>query len=388
MLNLKSPPPLSLYIHTPWCVRKCPYCDFNSHAIKDQLPEEEYLKALLNDLEEDLPKVWGRRVQSIFIGGGTPSVLSPEFYDRLFSALRALVMINANAEITMEANPGTTDFAKFKGFRETGINRLSIGVQSFDDEKLQVLGRIHNANDVLNAFDAARQAGFTNINLDLMFGLPAQSVQQGLRDIEQALLLQPEHLSYYQLTIEPNTFFYNRPPSLPEDDLIWEIQHEAQLRIAENGFTQYEVSAYAQPNKRCAHNRNYWEFGDYLGIGAGAHSKLTDVNQQKIIRLIKEKHPREYLSKVSQSSLIIDEKTLNQNDLAIEFMMNALRLSAGFPVALFSERTGLPITVVEEPLQRAEQQGLIEWTMDTIRPTEKGLLFLNDLLGLFLRDSD
>ena len=388
MLNLKSPPPLSLYIHTPWCVRKCPYCDFNSHAIKDQLPEEEYLQALLNDLEQDLPKVWGRRVQSIFIGGGTPSVLSPEFYDRLFSSLRALVMINANAEITMEANPGATDFSKFKGFREAGINRLSIGVQSFDDEKLQVLGRIHNANEVLNAFDAARKAGFTNINLDLMFGLPAQSVQQGLRDIEQALLMQPEHLSYYQLTIEPNTFFYNQPPSLPEDDLIWEIQQEAQLRIAENGFAQYEVSAYAKPNKRCAHNRNYWEFGDYLGIGAGAHSKLTDVNQQKIIRLIKEKHPREYLSKVSQSSLIIDERTLNRNDLAIEFMMNALRLSAGFPVALFSERTGLPITVVEEPLQRAEQQGLIEWTMDTIRPTEKGLLFLNDLLGLFLRDSD
>jgi putative oxygen-independent coproporphyrinogen III oxidase len=388
MLNLTAPPPLSLYIHTPWCVQKCPYCDFNSHTIKGDLPEEEYLQALLNDLEQDLPRVWGRRVQSIFIGGGTPSVLSADFYDRLFSALRALLMINANAEITMEANPGTTDYARFRGFRDAGINRLSMGVQSFDDWHLKALGRIHSAEEVLKAFEAARQAEFTNINLDLMFGLPAQTVQQGLSDIEQALRLQPEHLSYYQLTIEPNTLFHAQPPALPEDDNIWEIQHEAQQRMADAGYAQYEVSAYAEIGRQCLHNRNYWEFGDYLGIGAGAHSKLTDVNQQKITRLIKEKHPREYLNKAAQSGAIISEQELSRNDLAIEFMMNALRLSEGFPVTLFNERTGLPITVVEEPMQRAEQQGLIEWTLDTIRPTEKGKWFLNDLLELFLRDEE
>ncbi len=386
MLNLISPPPLSLYIHTPWCVQKCPYCDFNSHAIKDDLPEEQYFQALLNDLEQDLPRVWGRRVQNIFIGGGTPSVLSPNFYDRLFSALRALLMVSANAEITMEANPGTTDYARFRGFRDAGINRLSMGVQSFDDQHLKALGRIHNANEVLKAYEAARKAGFTNINLDLMFGLPAQTVQQGLNDIEQALRLQPEHLSYYQLTIEPNTLFHAQPPVLPEDDNIWEIQHEAQQRMAEQGYAQYEVSAYARPSCQCSHNRNYWEFGDYLGIGAGAHSKLTDVNQQKIHRLVKEKHPREYLHKTAQSGAIISEQVVSRKDLALEFMMNALRLSEGFPVALFAERTGLPITVVEEPLQQAEHQGLIEWTLDTIRPTEKGKWFLNDLLALFLKD--
>ena len=388
MLNLKSPPPLSLYIHTPWCVHKCPYCDFNSHAIKAQLPEEEYLKALLNDLEQDLPRIWGRKVQSIFIGGGTPSVLSSDFYEQLFSALRALVMISANAEITMEANPGTTDYEKFKGFREAGINRLSIGVQSFDDQQLQVLGRIHSADEVLKAFEAARKSGFSNINLDLMFGLPAQTVRQGLRDVEQALQLQPEHLSYYQLTIEPNTLFHNKPPALPDDDRIWEIQHEAQQRMAAHGFSQYEVSAYAKSNRQCFHNRNYWEFGDYLGIGAGAHSKLTDVNQQKITRLIKEKHPREYLDKTAQAEAIISEQVLSRSDLAVEFMMNALRLSEGFPVVLFSERTGLPITAVEEPLRRAEQRGLIDWSLDTISPTDKGKLFLNDLLALFLTDED
>ncbi|MCI0504887.1 MAG: radical SAM family heme chaperone HemW [Gammaproteobacteria bacterium] len=385
MLNLISPPPLSLYIHIPWCVQKCPYCDFNSHAIKSELPEAQYLQALLNDLEQDLPRIWGRRVQSVFIGGGTPSVLSPEFYERLFSALRALLAVNVNAEITLEANPGTIDYERFKGFREAGINRLSIGVQSFNDRHLQSLGRIHSANQAIKAFEVARNAGFTNINLDLMFGLPSQSVEEGLRDIEQALMLNPEHFSYYQLTIEPNTFFHAKPPSLPDDDLIYEMQQEAQQRIAGRGFEQYEISAYAKPGKRCAHNCNYWEFGDYLGIGAGAHSKLTDVAQQKIIRLVKEKHPREYLSKAAQSGVIISEHVLNRHDLAIEFMLNALRLTEGFPAVLFSERTRLPITVVEAPLRQAEQQGLIEWGLHTVRPTDKGKLFLNNLLELFLQ---
>jgi oxygen-independent coproporphyrinogen-3 oxidase len=384
MLNLISPPPLSLYIHTPWCVRKCPYCDFNSHAIKGELPEAQYLQALLSDLERDLPRIWGRRVQSVFIGGGTPSVLSPEFYERLFSSLRAMLVINANAEITMEANPGTIDYERFKGFREAGVNRLSIGVQSFNDQHLRALGRIHNASEAVKAFETARNAGFANINLDLMFGLPSQSVEEGLRDIEEALALKPEHLSYYQLTIEPNTFFHAQPPVLPDDDLIYEMQHEAQQRIAGRGFGQYEISAYAKPGKRCAHNCNYWEFGDYLGIGAGAHGKLTDVNQRKIIRLIKEKHPREYLCKVAQSGAIVSEDVLSRHDLAFEFMLNALRLTEGFPAALFSERTGLQISVVEAPLRQAEQQGLIEWNLYTIKPTDKGQLFLNNLLELFL----
>ena len=389
MLNLTASPPLSLYIHTPWCVQKCPYCDFNSHAIKDNgVPEEQYLQALLRDVEQDLHRIWGRRVQSVFIGGGTPSVLSPDFYDRLFSELRARVMLSANAEITMEANPGTIDYEKFKGFREAGINRLSMGVQSFDDQHLQILGRIHSSKEALNAYEFARKAGFENINLDLMFGLPSQSVKQALQDVEQAIALGPEHLSYYQLTIEPNTFYYTKPPTLPESDLIFQMQNEAQQLIADNNFSQYEVSAYSRPNKQCMHNRNYWEFGDYLGIGAGAHSKLTDVNQQKIIRLIKEKHPREYISKALGVEVIVSEQDLSRKDLAIEFMMNALRLSDGFSTSLYNERTGLPITTIEAPLRTAEQQGFIEWGVNTITPNDKGKLFLNDLLELFLLDND
>ena len=388
MLNLLSPPPLSLYIHTPWCVRKCPHCDFNSHAVKDELPEAQYLQALLRDLEQDLPRVWGRRVQSVFIGGGTPSLLSPQFYEQLFSALRALLVINANAEITLEANPGTIDYERFKGFRAAGINRLSIGVQTFNDEQLQVLGRIHNADQAFRAFEAARNAGFSNINLDLMFGLPAQSVTDGLHDVEQALTLHPEHLSYYQLTIEPNTLFHAQPPALPDDDTVWELQHAAQLRMADHGFMQYEISAYARQNKSCVHNRNYWQFGDYLGIGAGAHSKLTDVRQQKILRLIKEKHPRDYINKTisnpAQSGAVVSEQALSRQDLALEFMLNALRLTEGFPAALFSERTGLPISVLEAPLREAERLELIEWDLHTITPTHKGKLFLNNLLELFL----
>ena len=305
MLNLISVPPLTLYIHTPWCVQKCPYCDFNSHAIKATVPEKDYLQAVLSDLEQDLPRVWGRRVQSVFIGGGTPSALSPEFYDRLFSELRALLMINATAEITMEANPGTVDYEKFKEFRETGINRLSMGIQSFEDQHLQILGRIHNSKDAFKAFELARKAEFENINLDLMFGLPSQSEEQALNDVNQAITLGPEHLSYYQLTIEPNTFYYAHPPILPDNDLIFHMQKEAQQMLAEHEYLQYEVSAYSRTGKQCMHNRNYWEFGDYLGIGAGAHGKLTDVNQQKISRLVKENTRENTFAKLYLMQLLL-----------------------------------------------------------------------------------
>jgi len=321
---------------------------------------------------------------SVFIGGGTPSVMSPDFYDRLFSELRARLMFGANIEITMEANPGTIDYENFKGYREAGVNRLSIGIQSFNNDHLKNLGRIHDSEQACKAIEIARKAGFDNLNLDLMFGLPTQSVQQSLEDIEKALAFKPEHLSYYQLTIEPNTYFYSHTPALPDDDLIWEMQKEAQLRIADAGFKQYEISAYARPRHECNHNRNYWEFGDYLGIGAGAHSKLTDVNQRAIFRLIKEKHPREYIDKSATASRIVNEQSLTRNDLGIEFMLNALRLCSGFPAQLFTERTGLPIAAVEEVLKNAEQQGLIKWDIHLITPTEKGKLYLNNLLEMFL----
>jgi len=384
MINLKSAPPLSLYIHTPWCVQKCPYCDFNSHAIKDTLPEQAYLQALLTDLEQDLPRIWGRRIISVFIGGGTPSVLSPEFYHRLFSELRALVALNGTAEITMEANPGTIDAENFKGYRDAGVNRLSIGVQSFTNQHLQQLGRIHDAEQASRAIEIARDSGFDNLNLDLMFGLPGQSLEQALYDIDRALQFNPEHLSYYQLTIEPNTYFYHHTPHLPDADTIWEAQTQAQQRMADTGFVQYEVSAYSQNKHECVHNRNYWEFGDYLGIGAGAHSKLTDVNMQSVYRIIKEKHPREYIQKTASGSPVISEQSLSRHELAVEFMLNTLRLVDGFSTAIFAERTGLPISVLEKALTEAEQQGFIHWSLDNIRPTKKGQLFLNNLLELFL----
>jgi len=384
MLNLKSAPPLALYVHTPWCVQKCPYCDFNSHAINNPVPEQDYLNALLSDLEQDLPRIWGRRIISMFIGGGTPSVMSADFYQQLISQCRALLGLAGNIEITLEANPGTIDAEKFKAYREVGINRLSIGIQSFNDSQLRQLGRIHDASQARAAFDVARSSGFDNINLDLMFGLPYQTVAQAQQDIDIALQLQPEHLSYYQLTIEPNTYFYHHPPALPDTDLSWEIQTLAQQQLAQHGFYQYEVSAYARNNQECSHNRNYWEFGDYLGIGAGAHSKLTDVNQHAIYRMIKQKHPREYIVTSKTDDRIVKLHNLQREDLAIEFMLNALRLTRGFATRLFEERTGLPITMVQDELRKAEQHGFIEWDLDTIRPTEQGRLFLNNLLELFV----
>ena len=384
MLNLSSSPPLSLYIHTPWCEKKCPYCDFNSHEIKQSVPESDYLQALLTDVEQDLPLVWGRRIQSIFIGGGTPSVLSPDFYNQLFSSLRALLQLSGNAEITMEANPGTMEAENFKYYREAGVNRLSIGVQSFDDRHLESLGRIHDSKQAKQAIEMARQSGFDNLNLDLMFGLPQQNKEEALEDLNTAMSFQPEHLSYYQLTIEPNTYFYSHRPTLPDHDNSWEIQTQAVNMLQQNNYNQYEVSAYSKPGNQCVHNKNYWEFGDYLGIGAGAHSKLTDVNKKEIYRIVKQKHPRTYMGDVSKPERVISEQTLNAKSLSFEFMLNALRLTDGFSTQLFSERTGLPLTVMEKPLSLAEQKGLINWDLKTIVPTEKGKLFLNDLLELFV----
>jgi len=387
MLNLKAPPPLSLYIHTPWCVRKCPYCDFNSHEIKQEINEKEYLQTLLIDVEKDLPRVWGRRIQSVFIGGGTPSVLSPDFYNQLFSGLRALLQLSASAEITMEANPGTMDARYFKAYRDAGINRLSMGIQSFNNEHLKLLGRIHDERQATDAVAIARDADFNNINLDLMFGLPLQSVEQAMNDISEAISFQPEHLSYYQLTIEPNTYFNVHRPPLPDDDTCWEMQKQAINVLEDNGYSRYEVSAYSKPGKQCKHNVNYWEFGDYLGIGAGAHSKLTDVNTKSIYRFVKEKHPRNYIENVKLDTGIISEHSLSRKELPLEFLMNAFRLNRGFSVQLFTERTGLPLSIIEQPLKEAESRGLVNWGINHIEPTEKGGLFLNNLLELFVPDA-
>jgi putative oxygen-independent coproporphyrinogen III oxidase len=398
MLNFASLPPLSLYVHIPWCVRKCPYCDFNSHEARAKIPEQEYIDALLRDLEQDLPRVWGRIVHSIFIGGGTPSLFSPEAIDRLLSGIRARLPLDQNIEITLEANPGTVELERFKGFRAAGINRLSIGIQSFDEEKLKALGRIHGREEALRAAEAARAAGFDNFNLDLMFGLPGQTVEQALADMRTAMALRPTHLSAYQLTIEPNTLFHARPPTLPDDDITWEMQNQLQAELAAADYRQYEVSAYAQPGYECRHNLNYWKFGDYLGIGAGAHAKITAAGDAQgcasvarggtpgatITRLWKVKHPDEYLRTAGTTESFGGDQKLSRHDAVAEFMLNALRLVDGFPSPLFQERAGLPISACQPKLTLAENRGLIEWDARTIRPTPQGRRFLNNLLELFV----
>lgn len=381
MFTFKALPPLSLYIHIPWCVRKCPYCDFNSHEKKETLPERAYTAALLADLEQDLPRIWGRPIESIFFGGGTPSLFSPETIDQLLSDIRARLMLKPNCEITLEANPGTVEINKFKGFRAAGINRLSIGIQSFNDDALKRLGRIHGASEAIAAVDAAQESGFDNFNLDLMYGLPGQSIEQALQDIDIALRLQPTHISHYQLTLEPNTWFAQHPPTLPVDDTIATMQEACQEQLAKHGFQHYEVSAYATAHKQCRHNLNYWRFGDYLGIGAGAHSKITDAQQQCIFRRWKLKQPKEYMQ--TQHPLG-GETVLSRSDAGLEFMMNAMRLVEGVPAPLFQEYTGLPISTIEKPLRIAEAKKLIEWDIHTIRPTELGQRYLNDLLELFM----
>ncbi|MDQ5908806.1 MAG: hypothetical protein QG599_899 [Pseudomonadota bacterium] len=376
--------PLALYVHVPWCMRKCPYCDFNSHEVRGPLPERAYVDALLADVEQDLPRVWGRRIDSVFIGGGTPSLLSAEALDRLLSGLRARLPLRPDLEITLEANPGAMEQAQFAEFRAAGISRLSIGVQSFNDEHLHKLGRIHDRRAAFAAAEAAHAAGLDNFNLDLMFGLPGQTVVEALADIANAVALQPAHLSYYQLTIEPNTLFHQSPPTLPNEEIIDAIQERAQAELAERGYPRYEVSAYAPENRRCRHNLNYWEFADYLGIGAGAHGKLTDPATGKIHRLWKLKHPQDYLTRAGTPDSLGGDAPIQDADLPVEFLMNALRLVDGVPAKLFEERTGLPLTALEPALNRARERGLLDTDPDRLQPTETGLRFLNDLLQEFM----
>lgn len=374
-------PPLSLYIHIPWCVKKCPYCDFNSH-IFEELPEQQYLDALMADLEYQLPSIWGRRIVSVFIGGGTPSLFSPEAMHRLIGMIRSHLNCLPDMEITMEANPGTVEQAKFNAFRAAGINRLSIGIQSFENEKLQALGRIHNATEALRAVEVARQAGFENINLDLMFGLPGQTPQQGLEDLAQAIRLSPEHLSWYQLTIEPNTLFYSQPPVTPEEDDVWQLQQEGQAMLADAGFEQYEISAYAKAGKQCQHNLNYWTFGDYLALGAGAHGKLSRADTGEISRYWQLRQPRAYMQ-AAAGARTSDRELLQDDQRIFEFMLNALRLKQGFEAEIFERHTGLSLETIEPGCEQAMQRGLLEREGDRYRATEQGYLFLNDLINQF-----
>jgi len=378
-------PPLSLYIHIPWCVKKCPYCDFNSHAAGPELPEQDYVNALLADLENDLNFVQGRALTSIFFGGGTPSLFSAYHIGRLLDNIAKKVSFADDIEITLEANPGTFEQQKFADFRNTGINRLSIGIQSFDDEQLQKLGRIHNSGEAKRAINMAQQAGFDNFNLDLMHGLPGQSVDEALADLQTASDFSPQHLSWYQLTIEANTEFYKQPPCLPSDDSRWQIFQQGQALLAEQGYQQYEVSAYSQPGKASLHNLNYWRFGDYLGIGAGAHGKITLQNESgaaQLLRTRKSRTPGDYLNTAGNRRIT---ETIAVDEIAGEFMMNALRLNQGFTADEFNRYSGLPISEIEAGLALACQKGLLSIrNKKHIQPTEKGRLFLDDLVALFI----
>jgi len=387
MLDFKEAIPLSLYIHLPWCVKKCPYCDFNSHEAKTELNEPAYIEALIRDIDFELPRIWGRKIISVFIGGGTPSLFSAEALERLISALRARLNIAPAIEITLEANPGTAEAEKFKAYRELGINRLSIGVQSFNDAHLKSLGRIHDANEALHAIDLARAAGFENFNLDLMFGLPNQTIEDALNDLETAVAQSPTHLSWYQLTIEPNTVFYSKPPKIPSDDDSWFMQEQGQLVLEENGFKQYEISAYAKDKNVALHNINYWEFGDYLGIGAGAHGKITNIAEGKIERFTRHKIPKRYIELAGNDSVITQTRKLNRNDLPLEFMMNAMRLKEGVPANLFLQRTGVPLKIIEKELSIAVEKNLLDWQLNKLKPTIQGQRYLNSLLEMFVKQS-
>lgn len=384
-IRLPAVPPLSLYVHFPWCVRKCPYCDFNSHEWKGEgdFPENAYLDALRADLESSLPLVWGRRIHTIFIGGGTPSLLSAAGLDRLLSDVRALLPVDADAEITLEANPGTFEADKFRQFRQSGVNRLSIGVQSFNDRHLKSLGRIHDSSQARHAIEVASKV-FDNFNLDLMFALPGQSLDECKVDVETALSFGSPHLSLYHLTLEPNTYFAKYPPPLPDEDTSADMQDWIHDRATAAGFERYEVSAYAKSHHQSKHNLNYWRFGDYLGIGAGAHGKLSF--PERIIRQVRFKHPTTYIEQALKQEAIQEEHEISTSDLPFEFMLNALRLNEGFPVHRFLERTGLTMNTIEKPLLEAEKRGLITRNHQHIAPTPLGQRFLNDLQGLFLRE--
>ena len=374
-------PPLSLYIHVPWCVRKCPYCDFNSHEARGEIPESAYVAALVADLDLALPLIWGRRVYTIFFGGGTPSLMSAETIDAILSAVRARVPLATDAEITLEANPGTFESERFAAYRAAGVNRLSIGIQSFNERHLQALGRIHDAGQAHRAIEIAREH-FENFNLDLMYALPGQTPIEARADIDAAIAYEPPHLSVYHLTIEPNTFFYTHPPQVPDDDTAAEMEDLIAGALREAAYEHYETSAYARSGARARHNLNYWRFGDYLGIGAGAHSKLTFPD--RVVRQARYRQPREYMDRAIAGGALQTDHAIETGDIAFEFMMNALRLNDGFPSALFEERTGLPLTCVLPALDTAERRGFIERDHQHIRPTELGRRFLNDLLQIFM----
>lgn len=374
-------PPLSLYVHFPWCIQKCPYCDFNSHAVRDGIPEQTYLDALIRDLDQFSLRADSRQIQTIFFGGGTPSLISGDGMRYFMSAMRDRLTLADNVEITLEANPGTVDQANFHAYREAGVNRLSIGAQSMRNDQLKSLGRIHAADQVAKAMECARVAGFDNVNLDLMFALPNDDVAGALYDLQQAIALSPEHLSWYQLTLEPNTLFYQQPPALPVDDVIWEIQEAGQALLAEEGFAQYEISAYARSELYCQHNLNYWQFGDYLGIGAGAHSKLTREDSREIERYSRPRHPKQYQQSPTD---LVEQRWLDKADRVLEYMMNVLRLNAGFRLSHFEKITGLQRAFLLGSLKQAEQKKLLVQDGDQVQPTEKGRTYHNDLLALFL----
>ena len=379
--RFKALPPLALYIHIPWCVRKCPYCDFNSHEVRGDVPERNYVDALTADLEAALPLIWGRKIYTVFFGGGTPSVFSAAGIDQILAAVRARVPLSVDAEITLEANPGTFETEKFRAFREAGVNRLSIGIQSFNPVHLKALGRIHDDADARAALEIAR-ATFDNFNLDLMYGLPVQTPAEALADLEAALAFAPPHLSAYHLTLEPNTYFHRYPPALPDDDSAAQMQEAIEQRLADAGYRHYETSAFAMPGRQARHNMNYWTFADYLGIGAGAHSKISFPG--RIVRQVRYKQPRQYMESAVAGNAIQEQHEVAAREIGFEFMMNALRLNGGFPLTLFEERSGMALTAVLKPLAEAENRGLIERDHQRVTPTALGRRFLNDLLQIFL----
>ena len=390
-LRFTALPPLSLYIHIPWCMKKCPYCDFNSHevrgagATKGEIPEQDYVAALIADFEQTLPRVWGRRISSVFFGGGTPSLLSGAAVDNILAAVRARLPINPDAEITLEANPGTVETARFRDYRAAGVNRLSLGIQSFNPQHLKALGRIHDDTQARRAIDIAREH-FDNFNLDVMYALPQQTIAEALADIEAALAFAPPHLSAYHLTLEPNTYFHRYPPKLPDDDTSAEMQIEIEALLASRGYDNYETSAFAQAGKRCKHNLNYWLFGDYIGIGAGAHGKISFPD--RVLREARYRQPAQFMAKANAGDAIQESHDVPVADIGFEFMMNALRLNGGFDAALFAERAGVALTAVLRPLDEAERRGLIARDHLRITPTLHGRRFLNELLQLFLPESD
>ncbi len=379
------PPPLSLYVHLPWCVRKCPYCDFNSHAGKGELPFDAYIDALIRDLDQDLPLVWGRVVNSVFFGGGTPSLFPPEAIDRFLQAASARLRFAPNLEVTLETNPGTAEHGRFDRYRAAGVNRISFGIQTFNDDALKRLGRIHDSGEAERAVKLAQDAGYDNFNIDLMYALPEQTLAQAEHDLERAFALQPTHLSHYQLTLEPNTVFFARPPQgLPDDDAAWDIQEHCQQMLAEAGYAQYEVSAYARPGRQSQHNLNYWRFGDYLGIGAGAHGKISSGAAQDVLRRWKHKHPQTYMDTAGTSASIGGDDVIDAARLPFEYMLNLLRLHEGFGLKDFESRTGLPRDAIARPLRDAVTRGWMVVDGGRAQPTELGRRFTNDVVELFL----